>query len=95
MSDATHPKFGTDEYRSLGSLAVTMLVMVALLFFPAGTFGWARGWWYLAVFLVAVVVAMIYIWRVDPELFAIRRKPQAGSKTWDLAFVAVTTLGLP
>ena len=90
MSDATHPKFGTDEYRSLGSLAVTMLVMVALLFFPAGTFGWARGWWYLAVFLVAVVVAMIYIWRVDPELFAIRRKPQAGSKTWDLAFVAVT-----
>lgn len=90
MSDATHPGFGSDEYRALGSLALTLIVMGALLFFPAGTFGWDRGWWYLAVFVVAVVIAMIYIWRVDPELFAIRRKAQAGTKTWDFAFVAVT-----
>lgn len=90
MSDATHPGFGSDEYRALGSLAVSLLVMCALLFFPAGTFGWARGWWYLVVFVAAVLVAMVYIWRADPELFAIRRKPQAGTKTWDLAFVAVT-----
>jgi protein-S-isoprenylcysteine O-methyltransferase Ste14 len=90
MSDATHPSFGSDEYRALGSLAISLLVMSALLFFPAGTFGWARGWWYLALFVVAVGIAIIYIWRVDPELFAIRRKPQAGSKARDLAFVAVT-----
>lgn len=90
MSDATHPSFGSDEYRAVGSLAVTLLVMAALLFFPAGTFAWARGWWYLAIFVAACVVAMVYIWRVDPELFAIRRKPQAGTKPWDLAFVAVT-----
>ena len=74
MSDATHPGFGSDEYRALGSLAVSLLVMCALLFFPAGTFGWARGWWYLVVFVAAVLVAMVYIWRADPELFAIRRK---------------------
>ena len=90
MSDATHPGFGSDEYRALGSLALTLIVMGALLFFPAGTFGWDRGWWYLAVFVGAVVLAMIYIWRVDPELFAVRRKPQAGTKTWDFAFIAVT-----
>jgi len=90
MSDATHPRFGSDEYRALGSLAITLLVMAALLFPPAGTLAWDRGWWYLASFVVAILVAIVYIWRVDPELFAIRRKPQAGSKPWDLAFVAVT-----
>lgn len=90
MSDATHPRFGADEYRALGSLAVTLAVMAVLLFLPAGTLAWARGWWYLAIFVAATLVAIVYIWRVDPELFAIRRKPQAGSKPWDLAFVVVT-----
>ncbi|CAN7158123.1 isoprenylcysteine carboxylmethyltransferase family protein [Devosia sp. LjRoot16] len=90
MSDATHPRFGSDEYRALGSLAVTLLVMAVLLFLPAGTLEWPRAWWYLAIFVAAILVAIVYIWRVDPELFAIRRKPQAGGKSWDLAFVAVT-----
>lgn len=90
MSDAAHPRFGSDEYRALGSLAVTIAVMAVLLFLPAGTLEWARAWWYLAVFVAAILVAIVYIWRADPELFAIRRKPQAGSKPWDLAFVAVT-----
>ena len=58
MSDAAHPKFGLDEYRSLGSLAITLLVMVALLFFPAGTFAWERGWWYLAICVVSIIVAL-------------------------------------
>lgn len=90
MSDATRPRFGSDEYRALGSLAITLLVMAVLLFLPAGTLGWVRGWWYFALFVAAILVAIVYIWRVDPELFAIRRKPQAGTKPWDLAFVAVT-----
>ena len=90
MSDATHPRFGSDEYRALGSLAVTVLVMAVLLFLPAGTLEWARAWWYLAIFVAAILIAIVYIWRVDPELFVVRRKPQAGSKPWDLAFVAVT-----
>ncbi|MDB5542705.1 MAG: Isoprenylcysteine carboxyl methyltransferase [Devosia sp.] len=94
MPDATHPRFGSEEYRALGSLAVTLIVMAVLLFVPAGTVRWARGWWYLAVFLAAVIIAMVYIWRVDPELFAIRRKPQAGTKSWDLAFVAVTLISM-
>lgn len=90
MSDATHPRFGADEYRALGSLGITLLVMAALLFLPAGTLGWVRAWWYLAIFAAAILIAIVYIWRVDPELFAVRRKPQAGTKSWDLAFVAVS-----
>lgn len=94
MPDATHPNFGTDEYRALGSLAITLIIMGVLLFLPAGTLGWVRGWWYLAIFVAAVIVAIVYVWRVDPELFAIRRKVQPGTKTWDLAFVAVTIISI-
>ena len=90
MRDATHHGFGADEYRALGSLALTIIVMTLLLFVPAGTLAWQRAWWYLAVFLAAMAVAIVYIWRTDPELFAIRRKVQPGTKPWDLAFVVVT-----
>lgn len=90
MSDTTHNSFGADEYRALGSLAITLAVMAVLLFWPAGTLQWTRGWWYLGLFLAATAVSIVYIWRVDPELFVVRRKPQAGTKSWDLAFVAVT-----
>ena len=92
MTDTTHHGFGADEYRALGSLAVTLIVMAVLLFWPAGTLNWMQAWWYLAAFVAAIVVAIVYIWRADPELFAVRRKPQAGSKSWDLAFVAVTMM---
>lgn len=94
MPDAVRQKFGPDEYRALGSLVVTLLIMGALLFVPAGTLGWARAWWYLAVFVVGVLIALVYIWRVDPELFVVRQRPQAGTKTWDLGFVAVTVTAL-
>ncbi|WP_423069101.1 methyltransferase family protein [Devosia sp. CN2-171] len=90
MADTTHHSFGADEFRSLGSLAGTLIVMALLLLWPAGKLGWTQAWLYLALFVAACVVAMVYIWRVDPELFVVRRKPQAGTKPWDLAFVAVT-----
>lgn len=64
--------------------------MAALLFGCAGTLGWVAAWWYLAVFTVAIIIAIIYIWRVDPELFVVRQKPQAGGKAWDIGFVIVT-----
>jgi len=82
--------FRPDLYRSLGSLAVTLLVMAMLLFGAAGTPGWAAAWWYLALFVVVIAIAIIYLWRVDPELFSVRQRPQAGSKSWDLIYVVVT-----
>ncbi len=88
------PAFGVDAYRALGSLAITVLVMALLLFIPAGTVDWPRAWWFLALFVLGVVVAMGYVWRADPELFSIRRKIQPGSKGWDIAFVVVTIISL-
>lgn len=91
MADARQD-FVPDLYRSLGSLAVTLLIMAVLLFGAAGTLGWTAAWWYLALFVVVIAVAIVYLWRVDPELFSVRRRPQAGSKSWDLAYVVVTVV---
>ena len=84
----------SDLIRGLGSLAVTLIVMLALLFWPAGTLDWPRAWWFLAVFVVMMAVAIVYIWRVDPELFAVRRKAQAGTKGWDFVYVVLTVTAL-
>ena len=89
MPDARRD-FSSDLYRSLGSLAVTLLVMAVLLFGAAGTFDWVEAWGYLALFVVVIAVAIAYLWRVDPELFSVRQRPQAGSKSWDLIYVVVT-----
>lgn len=89
----TH-RSSADVYRSVGALAVTLLIMAVLLFLPAGTFAWPRAWWLLALFVSASFVAVIYVWRVDPELFTVRRKPQAGTKGWDFAFVTVISVSI-
>jgi len=57
MADTENPRFGAAEWRSLGSLGITLVVMAALLFWSAGSIGWTRGWWYLAVFAAAIAVA--------------------------------------
>ncbi|MBY3465933.1 isoprenylcysteine carboxylmethyltransferase family protein [Rhizobium laguerreae] len=76
---------------SLGSLAITIAVMFAALFWPAGTLDWPRGWIFLGLFLVLTVVAIIWIWRTNPELFAARSRYQKGTKSWD-AVVATLTI---
>lgn len=76
---------------SLASLAITFIIMFAALFWPAGTLDWPRGWIFLSVFLALTVIAIIWIWRTNPELFAARSRYQKGTKPWD-AVVATLTI---
>lgn len=91
---SSHAVPTSDLFRGLGSLAVTLVVMLVILFWPAGTLDWARAWWFFGLFAVVMVFAIGYIWRVDPELFAVRRKAQTGSKGWDFVYVALTVTSL-
>ena len=52
------------------------------MFLPAGI-GWWKGWLFLAVFLLQMVIAAITIWLTNPELFIARSKMQPGTKAWD------------
>ena len=66
-------------------LAVTWLVMVAVLFLSAGTVQWLHGWLFLVVFLFLALVLAAWMWRVNPEIFAARsRWTGEGTKRWDL-----------
>ena len=75
--------------RSLLSLLVTLVVMGALLFWPAGTLRWPLGWWFAAAFLTAVLIATFVLWRVNPEIFEARSRVQPGTKAWDYIFITV------
>jgi protein-S-isoprenylcysteine O-methyltransferase Ste14 len=95
MPDPARPAFGRDQVRALISLAITMGVMAVLLFLPAGTFSWALGWWFLAVFTALTLIAIVWLWRVNPEIFAARnRLAREGSKGWDIVVASLTMVAI-
>ena len=65
------------------SLLATPLVLALLLFLPAGTWAWVRGWLFVLIFLVAFRLAALYLWRVNPEVVVARRRTHRGTKGWD------------
>ena len=74
--------------QALLSLALTLLLMGAALFLSAGTLEWAHGWWFMGVFLVLTLIAIAWLWRVNPEIFAARRRLTGqGTKGWDLVLI--------
>jgi protein-S-isoprenylcysteine O-methyltransferase Ste14 len=74
------------------SLAIVLLIMAALLFGSAGTGTWARGQYFFGSYLLLTAVACIWLWRVNPEIFAARSKIQAGTKGWDRILTPVLVL---
>lgn len=71
------------------SFLTTAFVMALLLFLPAGTLAWAKGWIFFAVTFAAFLIASIILARVNPEIFAARRRIQPGTKKWDRILLAV------
>jgi len=76
------------------SLAATVLLMGVTLFLPAGTLRWPHGLLFLAVFLFVTVVAMAWLWRVNPEIFVARRRLTGqGTKGWDVVLLLILLAG--
>lgn len=88
MPNAT-PSQNAAVLQSLISLVVTLIAMGVLLFWPAGTFDWPLGWWFVAAFLVGILVSLIVIWRLNPEIFVARSRIQPGTKAWDYIFIGL------
>lgn len=79
--------------QSLVSLAVTLAVMGVILFVPAGTIEWPRGWWFCGAFVVATLIAIAVMWRVNPEIFVARSRVQPGTRPLDYLFIALVMGG--
>ena len=79
--------------RRLVLILVTQLpVLALLLFLPAGTVGWRKGWLFLLVFIAMNALVVLYIWRVNPELLVARTRIR-WAKRWDkiLGWIMIAT----
>ncbi len=77
--------------QSLVSLVVTIIILGLLLFVPAGTLNWPNGWLFLGIFVVSIAVSIMYMARVNPEIFAARsRVAKPDTKSWDLLLIAAS-----
>jgi hypothetical protein len=65
------------------SLLATPAFLALLLFLPAGTWAWVRGWLFVLAFLLAFTLAGLYLWRVNPAVVAARSRSHRGTKGWD------------
>jgi len=65
------------------------LALVALVFLPAGRIGWLPGWVFVAVLQASLGLSARLLARVNPIIYRARSRFQPGTKTWDLALLAV------
>jgi len=80
--NSTEPSPG--QWRSIVRRSVAaLLVLVLLLFVPAGSISWSRGWLFLLVLVALIGVSALYLWRINPEIFAARSRIHPGTKRWD------------
>ena len=54
-----------------------------ILFLPAGSLTWTKGWLFLIVSVAAIIAAVVYLRRVNPEIFVARSRIHKGTKLWD------------
>jgi protein-S-isoprenylcysteine O-methyltransferase Ste14 len=90
MSDTSFRVVG----KALIQLVVTVAVIWVLLFASAGTIDWPRAWWFMAAFVVAILVAVAVLYRMNPEIFAARSRIQPGTKLWDYIFITLVIGGM-
>ena len=65
---------------SLRRLLAVPFVLAPLLFVPAGSLTWTRGWLFFADFVVLIGAAAACLWRVNPEIYTARSRIQPGTK---------------
>src|SRR5262249_3557590 len=81
--------------RAWARSALSLIVFMALLFVPAGTFHFWQGWLYGFVFVAATTVIGIYFLKHDPKLVERRMKvgPAAEQRPVQKIIMAITLAG--
>ncbi len=78
-----------DRRRLALSFLATLFCMALLLFLAAGTLTWPRGWLFILVFFLMMVLMALYLWRVNPDIFVARSRIHEGTKRWDRILLAL------
>jgi protein-S-isoprenylcysteine O-methyltransferase Ste14 len=76
-------------WRGILALGVFVAVVGVLLFLPAGNIRWAKGWFFLLVFVLLTIGSSVYLWRTNPDIFVARSRIHPGTKAWDKVLMAI------
>jgi protein-S-isoprenylcysteine O-methyltransferase Ste14 len=76
-----------DRRRLAVSLLAFPVFFALFMFLPAGDWAWAKGWLFILVFAASAALASLYVWRVNPDLFAARINARQGTKRWDAVLI--------
>jgi len=82
-NDSDNPPQGLDRRRLVLRLAWLPIVIALLMFLPAGTCAWPRGWLFVLVLLGVISAVFFVLNRVNPEVIVARSKFHEGTKGWD------------
>jgi protein-S-isoprenylcysteine O-methyltransferase Ste14 len=93
MTPAREHATGPDARTWIG-IVVYIAITLVLMFWPAGTIDWRRGWLFITLFTILMFIAVGWIARDNPELFAARSKVQKGTKGWDAILAPLTILAI-
>ncbi|RFB79558.1 methyltransferase family protein [Methylovirgula sp. 4M-Z18] len=84
-----------ENRRALNGLAIVLLVIAALLFFPAGTLAYWQAWIFLLLFGGGSLALTLYLMRHDPALLArrLRAGPFAEQRASQKIIQSITAVG--
>jgi protein-S-isoprenylcysteine O-methyltransferase Ste14 len=86
-NNQNRPRERIDRRRLVVFLVALPVYFALLMFLPAGTWTWTKGWLFIGVFLVTIVVTGLFLWRVNPEVVVARTGFHEGTKHWDKILV--------
>lgn len=86
--DAQQP-YGINRVRLVLRLACLPVVIALLMFLPAGTWAWPRGWLFILVLLGVISAVFVFLHRVNPEVIVARSSFHEGTKGWDKILLSI------
>jgi protein-S-isoprenylcysteine O-methyltransferase Ste14 len=87
LQNTDHMNASMNKGRLIGFLLALPAYFALFMFLPAGTWAWTKGWLFTGVFVGALAVAALILWRVNPEVIAARTNRHEGTKPWDKVLV--------
>ena len=91
-SGASQPTLNQAGINRVRQVLVTTVLIGALLFVSAGRLDWLSAWVLLALVILTLITAGIYLVRKSPDVMNERGKGVAGGKTWDRVLAPVCSV---
>lgn len=83
------PPHGIDRRRLILRLACLPVFIALLMFVPAGTWAWTKGWVFVLILLGVISAVFVVLHRVNPEVIVARSRFGEGTKGWDKILLSV------